>query len=381
MWLTMDNLLSNVVNHRHVAFIYVFLKFQIQIYVNWRFVNYCQRNRGVQRRHVDFNTDHNQANDVATLAKAMSDNLLVQGAWHIVGVDCQTVESYKKARAKSMFLYQVGKVMYVVHQCRLYAPFKCKCANLLALPGVIDKVVQGRQNYNVLKSNSAANLFADILTVIEFSSTYPHVDNRKSVCFFAQVSDIKFPLGDELKQTLRALRKKICNEDYDENSIKNIGVVGRCLSVHLHGEFTRADNTRSSIEIAQAKLAEKRDTWTYLQVLSGAHLTDQSHIKILNTPPSQISCAVYRILQETRPKPLEAVTRTGDWQASVYAHLSLKQSDVADGIERFREDCLRMTTFEYLTDLASRNPNKMVLSSTQSRVYMSVDDSVKFMMS
>lgn len=58
--------------------------------------------------------------------------------------------------------------------------------------------------------------------------------------------------------------------------------------------------------------------------------------------------------------------------------LTLQSIDVADGLNRFKEACLRKTAVEYITELATHDPNKLVLSSNGTRTFMPLADLVKF---
>lgn len=64
----------------------------------------------------------------------------------------------------------------------------------------------------------------------------------------------------------------------------------------------------------------------------------------------------------------------------MYHNLTADQKDVHDALSRFKEACLRQTTSEYIHELASHDPNKLVLSSNGTRVFMPLDVSAKFIL-
>lgn len=193
--------------------------------------------------------------------------------------------------------------------------------------------MKDRQNQNTLKSTQPLSLFEDILAVIIFSSLYPHADERISHCIFASIKGIHFPSEKELSPFLIKIFERLAKTLYDDTAIDKISMVGRRLAVHLHGECTSSRTNISQIELDQSKLIDKNDSFTFISVLAGESIGEKAQVDKLTKPPFDISQAVFRILDELRPKPLESVVRTPDWLDSVFANLRLKDIDVLAGIE------------------------------------------------
>lgn len=202
------------------------------------------------------------------------------------------------------------------------------CASLVQMSQ--PPVVLGRRQTNKLSSTNTGALIADIITAMLFATSYPHADGRISHCFYGRIRGLKLPLGAALAEALPVLREKLCGSSYNERCIGEVGTAGRNVAYHIHGECTRAKTQPSAIENAQIAMETKRAKFSYADVLSGAVITDKKQIEILTTPPSQISDAVFRLLDEMRPKPLQALLRTPDWLNSAYHNLTLNSPDVSD---------------------------------------------------
>lgn len=59
---------------------------------------------------------------------------------------------------------------------------------------------------------------------------------------------------EPMKEMLLALREKLCGSNYDASSMDQIGIIGRNVAFHIHGECTSAERNRSNIEVAQKPL-------------------------------------------------------------------------------------------------------------------------------
>lgn len=162
-------------------------------------------------------------------------------------------------------------------------------------------------------------MFREMVKAFLYAADYPHAPPRFTLCFYGQIKGVKLPLANELRKFMETLHEKLCGHVYEANERSPCDtVIGRNLLLHIHGECSRAGTQESAIQRVQHKLEEKSSSFSYMQILSGESITDKLQVQVLTNEQSQISSAVYRLLDELRPNPLESIVRTPDWLVSAY---------------------------------------------------------------
>lgn len=334
---------------------------------------------------VDFDTEPTNTTDDEWY-EMMSDNIFIQGAWHIAVIYAPNAESYREVRRamaadniKTAFLFQRRLDVIIIHRCFLHAPHACKCVAIKNCVGYKPSVKQGRQVLNVLRDTSPISLFDQMFTALIYASEYEYADDRIHNCFKGMIKGKIMPIGDALIAKLKSLRERCSGTPYSTDDIKSFSLVGHHVAHFVHGVCKTTGTTVSTIQESQAKRLKKSEEFSYLDILKGVNVKNPKEIDILIKGPSQIAQGVDRILDTIRPMPLERLVRTDDWLGSVYANLPVSSPYVIEGIALFRERMLRMSLVEYLAELSQRNPYRLIFSASQSKVYMPIDASFDFL--
>lgn len=114
-------------------------------------------------------------------------------------------------------------------------------------------------------------------------------------------------------------------------------------------------------------------------ILSGETITNQKEIEKLTKEISQTTAAIVQILDKTMPKPLERIFYTDVWKNSVYHGLDGLDTDVLHAFDLFEKKILSMSLSDYLEYLSEKNYVNLILRSSTTRIYMSLEDSLKIL--